>query len=61
MTCGIGTRTRIRRIQSHEENGGACTGDSIETLQETCGSCPAGKYIPDYNIIWLLKWIVKFF
>ena len=44
-TCGTGTRNRIRRIRLHEENGGTCTGDSLETSQENCGACPPGNYI----------------
>ena len=43
MTCGTGTKTRIRRISTHEEYGGTCTGDSIEVSQVTCGTCPAGN------------------
>ena len=43
VTCGTGTRVRGRVISVHEENGGvACTGDSIETLQENCGTCTDG-------------------
>ena len=43
ITCGTGTQFRIRRIQSHEENGGTCTGDVTEVSQVNCGTCPAGK------------------
>ena len=43
LTCGPGIKTRIRRIHSHERNGGSCNGDSIETSQESCGVCPSGN------------------
>ena len=42
-TCGEGSRTRMRRILSHEENGGSCNGHSIETKHDNCGECPSGK------------------
>ena len=43
VTCGTGTQTRTRYITTHEENGGtACSGDSIETQQVSCGTCPTG-------------------
>ena len=46
VTCGTGTKIRIRMVSTHEENGGtACSGDSSETSQLDCGTCPAG-----YNI-----------
>ena len=43
ITCGTGSKIRIRRIQSYEENGGTCTGDSIEVSQVDCGTCPVGN------------------
>ena len=50
ITCGTGTKTRSRRISVHEENGGtACSGDSTETSQVNCGTCPAG-YDISYSI-----------
>ena len=46
VTCGTGTKTRVRDISTHEANGGtACSGDSIETTQLSCGTCPAGTNI----------------
>ena len=42
ITCGTGTQSRSRRIQSLQQNGGTCTGDVMETRQEDCGACPAG-------------------
>ena len=42
ISCGKGTKTRIRRILSHEENGGSCKGHSIETSHVDCGNCPTG-------------------
>ena len=42
ITCGTGTKHRVRVIQTHEENGGTCSGDAVETSQENCGTCPAG-------------------
>ena len=43
ITCGTGSKVRIRRILSYEENGGTCTGDSIEVSQVDCGTCPVGN------------------
>lgn len=43
ITCGTGTKIRVRMISTHEENGGtSCSGDSTETSQLDCGTCPAG-------------------
>ena len=45
VTCGTGTKNRVRTISTHETNGGtACSGDSIETTQLSCGACPAGNF-----------------
>ena len=45
VTCGTGTKIRVRMVSTHEENGGtACTGDSTETSQQSCGTCPAGNF-----------------
>ena len=47
VTCGTGTKIRIRMVSTHEENGGtACSGDSSETSQLDCGTCPAGIFLP---------------
>ena len=43
ITCGTGTKHRVRVIQTHEKNGGTCTGDAVETSQQNCGTCPAGR------------------
>ena len=46
LTCGTGTRTRSRVIETHEENGGtACTGNSVKTKQFDCGTCLGKKII----------------
>ena len=42
ITCGTGMKLRARRIQLEEENGGTCTGDTLEASQVNCGTCPAG-------------------
>ena len=40
ITCGTGIKIRTRRISVHESNGGtACSGDNMETSQQSCGEC----------------------
>ena len=57
VTCGTGTRVRGRVISVQEVNGGvACTGDSIETLQENCGTCTDGII---YILLLLLLTIIS--
>ena len=52
ITCGTGTKSRSRVIKTHEENGGtACTGDSSEISQLSCGTCPAGKIYTNFHSV----------
>ena len=42
-TCGGGVQVRTRKVDTHEENGGAaCSGLSTEQQDCSTGTCPAG-------------------
>ena len=58
-SCGRGTQLRTRRVETHETDGGKCSGESSE--EQECGTsiCPAGtnitmisKHTMKYKNIW---------
>ena len=45
-TCGGGVQVRTRKVDTHEENGGAaCSGLSTEQQDCSTGTCPAGMIL----------------
>ena len=55
-TCGGGTQTRTRKVETYETKVGDCIGEPIEEQECNTGICPAGAGM---NIIVILKYIKK--